>query len=169
VSINNDIVIDDDMTVLRNIWEETSYELEKLQADPECAEEERKNIYDRKGPDYKLSFTPEDTPDVIIKSDKKHKVAIIREEGSNSDREMTSAFFRAGFETWDVAMTDFLEDRIRLSDFRGVAFVGGFSYADVLDSAKGWAGVIRFNEKIWEEFQNFYNRTDTFSLGVCNR
>jgi phosphoribosylformylglycinamidine synthase len=104
----------------------------------------------------------------MLKSEIKHKVAIIREEGSNSDREMTSAFFRAGFETWDVSMTDFLEDRVRLSEFRGVAFVGGFSYADVLDSAKGWAGVIRFNEKIWEEFQDFYNRNDTFSLGVCN-
>jgi phosphoribosylformylglycinamidine synthase len=161
-------VLDEDMKALRNIWEETSYELEKLQATPECAEEERKNIYDRKGPDYQLSFTPEDTPDVMLKSEIKHKVAIIREEGSNSDREMTSAFFRAGFETWDVSMTDFLEDRVRLSEFRGVAFVGGFSYADVLDSAKGWAGVIRFNEKIWEEFQDFYNRNDTFSLGVCN-
>ena len=161
-------VLDEDMKLLRNIWEQTSYELEKLQADPVCAEEERKNIFDRKGPDYRLSFTPEETPDVIIKSNTKHKVAIIREEGSNSDREMTSAFFRAGFETWDVAMTDFLGDRIRLSDFRGVAFVGGFSYADVLDSAKGWAGVIRFNKKIWDEFQNFYNRPDTFSLGVCN-
>ena len=161
-------VLDEEMKTLRNIWEETSYELEKLQADPECAEEERKNIIDRKGPDYKLSFTPEDTPDLILKNDNKHKVAIIREEGSNSDREMTSAFFRAGFEAWDVAMTDFLEGRTRLSDFRGVAFVGGFSYADVLDSAKGWAGVIRFNRKIWDEFQNFYNRKDTFSLGVCN-
>ncbi len=168
VTVNENVVLDEKMIALRNIWEETSYELEKLQADPACAEEERKNIFDRKGPDYRLRFTPEDTPDVIIKSDKKHKVAIIREEGSNSDREMTSAFYRAGFETWDVAMTDFLEDRIRLSDFRGVAFVGGFSYADVLDSAKGWAGVIRFNEKIWDEFQNFYKRPDTFSLGVCN-
>ena len=168
VTVNENVVLDEDMKSLRNIWEETGYELEKLQADPACAEEERKNIFDRKGPDFRLSFTPEDTPDVIIKSDKKHKVAIIREEGSNSDREMTSAFFRAGFETWDVAMTDFLGDKIRLSDFRGVAFVGGFSYADVLDSAKGWAGVIRFNEKIWDEFQHFYKRPDTFSLGVCN-
>jgi phosphoribosylformylglycinamidine synthase len=168
VSVKNNVVFDEKMISLRNIWEETSYELEKLQADPACAKEERKNIFDRKGPDYRLSFTPEDTPDVILKSNNKHKVAIIREEGSNSDREMTSAFFRAGFETWDVAMTDFLGDRISLSEFRGVAFVGGFSYADVLDSAKGWAGVIRFNEKIWDEFQNFYKRPDTFSLGVCN-
>lgn len=81
---------------------------------------------------------------------------------------MTSAFYKAGFEPWDVSMTDFLESSVSLSDFRGLAFVGGFSYADVLDSAKGWAGVIRFNKKIWDDFQGFYNREDTFSLGVCN-
>jgi phosphoribosylformylglycinamidine synthase len=104
----------------------------------------------------------------LIGSNIKPKVAIIREEGSNSDREMTSAFFRSGFETWDITMNDFLEDRVRLDDFRGVAFVGGFSYADVLDSAKGWAGVIRFNEKLRVKFQDFYDREDTFSFGVCN-
>ena len=95
-------------------------------------------------------------------------MAIIREEGSNSDREMASAFYMAGFEVWDVMMTDIIEGRIRLRDFHGVAFVGGFSYADVLDSAKGWAGVIRFNQRVWDEFQRFYQRQDTFSLGVCN-
>jgi phosphoribosylformylglycinamidine synthase len=161
-------LLDEDMRILRDIWEETSYQLERLQANPECAEEERKNNFDRKGPTFKLSFDPEDTPSVLLEDDIKPKVAIIREEGSNSDREMTSAFYQAGFEPWDITMTDLLEDRVNLSDFKGVAFVGGFSYADVLDSAKGWAGVIRFNKKIWEEFQNFYSREDTFSLGVCN-
>ncbi|MEK6528795.1 MAG: phosphoribosylformylglycinamidine synthase subunit PurQ, partial [Nitrospirota bacterium] len=96
------------------------------------------------------------------------KVAIIREEGSNSDREMASAFYHAGFETWDVAITDLLAGQVNLADFKGVAFVGGFSYADVLDSAKGWSGVIKFNRKIWEQFHEFYTRKDTFSLGVCN-
>jgi phosphoribosylformylglycinamidine synthase len=81
---------------------------------------------------------------------------------------MTSAFYQAGFETWDVTMTDLTERKIDLSDFMGVAFVGGFSYADVLDSAKGWAGVIRFNKDIYRQFQDFYNRPDTFSLSVCN-
>jgi len=81
---------------------------------------------------------------------------------------MTSAFFQAGFETWDVTMTDFLEQKVNLENFRGIVFVGGFSYADVLDSAKGWAGVIRFNKHIYQQFQTFYNRPDTFSLGVCN-
>jgi phosphoribosylformylglycinamidine synthase len=168
ISFNGKSVLDEDMRVLREFWEETGYQLERLQANPDCAEEEKKINFDRSGPDYKLSFTPLDTPSALLERSDKPRVAIIREEGSNSDREMTSAFYQAGFEPWDVTMTDFLEDRVRLADFRGVAFVGGFSYADVLDSAKGWAGVIRFNDKIWEEFQNFYSREDTFSLGVCN-
>jgi phosphoribosylformylglycinamidine synthase len=81
---------------------------------------------------------------------------------------MASAFYHAGFEVWDITMTDLLDGAANLNDFRGLAFVGGFSYADVLDSAKGWAGVIRFNEKLFEQFQDFYERPDTFSLGVCN-
>ena len=81
---------------------------------------------------------------------------------------MTSAFHHAGFEVWDVTMTDILGGRVSLDAFRGVVFVGGFSYADVLDSAKGWAGVIRFNKSVFEQFERFYARPDTFSLGVCN-
>lgn len=96
------------------------------------------------------------------------KVAILREEGSNGDREMASAFYQAGFDVWDVTMTDLLSGAVNLDGFRGIAFVGGFSYADVLDSAKGWAGVIRFNERLFEQFQRFYKKNDTFSLGVCN-
>jgi len=148
-------VLDEDMRSLRDIWEETSYHLERLQANPESVEEERKINFDRKSPAFTLTFIPEDTSEDSLEKGVKPKVAIIREEGSNSDREMTSAFYQAGFETWDITMTDFLERRITLSDFRGIAFVGGFSYADVLDSAKGWAGVIRNNKKIWEEFQVF--------------
>lgn len=168
ISVNGEEVLNEDMISLRATWEETGYQLERLQANPECAEEEKNNSFDRPGPEFRLSFTPEDTPASLLKGEAKPKVAIVREEGSNSDREMTSAFYKAGFEPWDVSMTDFLESSVSLSDFRGLAFVGGFSYADVLDSAKGWAGVIRFNKKIWDDFQGFYNREDTFSLGVCN-
>ena len=104
----------------------------------------------------------------VSRASKLPKIAIMREEGSNGDREMTSAFYQAGFEVWDITMTDLLEVRANLEDFRGIAFVGGFSYADVLDSAKGWAGVIRFNKRLYEQFHRFYERPDTFSLGVCN-
>jgi phosphoribosylformylglycinamidine synthase len=104
----------------------------------------------------------------ILHRGKKPKLAVIREEGSNGDREMTSAFHHAGFEAWDVSMADLMNGDISLDQFKGLAFVGGFSYADVLDSAKGWAGVIRFHKGIYEQFQRFYLREDTFSLGVCN-
>jgi phosphoribosylformylglycinamidine synthase len=161
-------VLDEDMELLRDCWEETGFHLELLQANPECAKEERAVNLRRKGPRYSLTFTPDVTSLSLLKREKKPAVAIMREEGSNSDREMSSAFYQAGFEVWDVTMTDLMEGRIGLSRFRGVAFVGGFSYADVLDSAKGWAGVARFNGRIWQEFQEFYRREDTFSLGVCN-
>lgn len=167
VSVNETVVLDDPMAELRAAWEETSYRLDLRQANPECVEEERKNIYHRPGPEFSLSFAPGESLDVIARK-AAPKVAIVREEGSNGDREMTSAFYEAGFEPWDITMTDIMEGRAALSDMRGVAFVGGFSYADVLDSAKGWAGVIRFNEKVRAEFEAFYARDDVFSLGVCN-
>lgn len=161
-------ILYEDMRALRNIWEETSFQLEMLQTNPECAKEENRNIYARKGASFKVTFTPEKTPDVIIKSNSKPAIAIIREEGSNGDREMASAFYQAGFDTWDVTMTDLINNRITLDRFKGVAFVGGFSYADVLDSAKGWAGTIKFNKSLQDQFERFYLRADTFSLGVCN-
>jgi len=107
-------------------------------------------------------------PPAVLAAPDKPRVAIVREEGSNGDREMTSAFYAAGFEPWDVVMSDLLSGRIDLQRFRGVVFVGGFSYADVLDSAKGWAGVIRFHPELWKQFQAFYDRPDSFSLGICN-
>lgn len=160
--------LDEDMRVLRGLWEETGHRLEMLQANPQCALEEKKEIYDRPGPEYKVAFIPEETPEIILKRETKPKVAVIREEGSNGDREMASAFYRAGFETWDVTMTDLLKESVKLSQFKGVAFVGGFSYADVLDSAKGWAGVIKFNAGLRKQFDDFYNSPGAFSLSVCN-
>ncbi|MBN1298722.1 MAG: phosphoribosylformylglycinamidine synthase, partial [Actinobacteria bacterium] len=148
-------------------WESTSDELEKFQQNPDFTKMQRKS-HIRGNPRYLLSFCPEATDEAIIKSLKKPKVAIVREEGSNGDREMASAFFMAGFEVWDVTMSDLLKGAISLDEFKGAAFVGGFSYADVLDSAKGWAAIIRFNKRLSEMFENFYKRDDTFSLGVCN-
>lgn len=81
-----------------------------------------------------------------------------REEGSNGDREMSAAVHAAGLEPWDITMSDLLMGRARLDSFKGIVFVGGFSYADVLDSAKGWAGTIRRNSGLWQQFQAFYDR-----------
>ncbi|KAG6402108.1 hypothetical protein SASPL_138980 [Salvia splendens] len=153
---------------LRDLWEETSFELEKLQRLASCVELEKEGLKSRHEPSWRLSFTPSYTDEKYMNATSKPKVAIIREEGSNGDREMSAAFHASGFEPWDVTMSDLLNGSISLNDFRGIAFVGGFSYADVLDSAKGWAASIRFNKPLLAQFQEFYERPDTFSLGVCN-
>jgi phosphoribosylformylglycinamidine synthase len=168
VNFNGQEVLDAKMPLLREWWEETSYRIERLQANPLCADQEKANIFDRTGPRYSISFEPKPTPPHIIEMRDKPDVAILREEGSNGDREMTSAFYQAGFRPWDVTMTDLLSGRITLERFRGIVAVGGFSYADVPESAKGWAAAIRFHEKLRKMFDDFYRRSDTFSLGVCN-
>jgi len=168
VRYNGEKVLRDDLRYLRDLWEATSFQLDRLQANLECVEEEERGLRERTGPKYVVPFTPKHTPTAILEKKEKIPVAILREEGSNGDREMTSAFYAAGFEPWDVVMSDLLSGRIDLRRFRGVVGVGGFSYADVLDSAKGWAGVIRFNGDLWRQFQEFYERSDTFSLGICN-
>ncbi|SDP29847.1 phosphoribosylformylglycinamidine synthase [Desulforhopalus singaporensis] len=165
---NGVAVLDEEMTRLRGFWEETSYQLERLQVNPACADEEKEAIYKRKGPRYSLPFSPEPTAPQILAREDKPRVAILRDEGSNSDREMTSAFYSAGFEPWDICMNDLLAGRITLDGFRGLAAVGGFSYADVPESAKGWAATILFNPRLKQMFEQFYQRQDTFTLGICN-
>ncbi|KAL0341376.1 UNVERIFIED_CONTAM: putative phosphoribosylformylglycinamidine synthase, chloroplastic/mitochondrial [Sesamum radiatum] len=158
----------EETSVLRDLWEETSFQLKKFQRLASCVELERKGLRNRHEPSWVLTFTPIYTDEKYMTATSKPKVAIIREEGSNGDREMSGAFYAAGFEPWDITMSDLLNGAISLHEFRGIAFVGGFSYADVLDSAKGWAASIRFNKPLLKQFQEFYERPDTFSLGVCN-
>ena len=160
--------IDKEMSALRDVWEATSFQLEKRQRNPKCVAQEEEGLKSRQAPQWKLTFTPTPTDEAIMKSDTKHKVAVLRQEGSNGDREMISAFISAGFETWDVTVSDLLAGNVTLDQFRGIVFVGGFSFADVLDSGKGWAGVIKFNEGVFKQFEEFRKRPDTFSLGICN-
>ncbi|KAK9927618.1 hypothetical protein M0R45_024794 [Rubus argutus] len=122
---------------VRDMWEETSFQLEKLQRLASCVDLEKEGLKDRHEPSWKLSFTPSFTDEKYMTTTSKPKVAVIREEGSNGDREMAAAFYAAGFEPWDITMSDLLNGAVSLHEFRGVVFVGGFSYADVLDSAKG--------------------------------
>ena len=170
VELNVDGVshLNEKTSFLRDMWEETSFELEKFQRLASCVDQEKEGLKARHEPSWELSFTPSFTDEKYMKVTSKPKVAVIREEGSNGDREMSAAFYAAGFEPWDVTMSDLLNGSISLDDFRGVVFVGGFSYADVLDSAKGWAASIRFNQPLLSQFQEFYKRPDTFSLGICN-
>ena len=163
---NNEVVFDVSVGQLRDVWESTSFALEKLQCNVACVEQEEQGLRKRTGPQYELSF--ECNPiDLSLRSN--HRIAVIRQEGSNGDREMLSAFYAAGFDAWDVNMRDLLDGYITLDSFKGIIFSGGFSYADVNDSAKGWAGVIKFNERLLAQFTNFrFERKDTFTLGVCN-
>jgi phosphoribosylformylglycinamidine synthase len=154
---------------LRDQWEATAFALERLQAAEECVAAEQAAQASRRAPQWKIPYPLQFTPkDKLNAGAQRVKVAVVREEGSNGDREMSAAVYAAGMEPWDVTMSDLIDGRVSLSSFRGVVFVGGFSYADVLDSAKGWAGTIRFNERVLEQFRAFYDRPDTFSLGVCN-
>ena len=164
---------DSSITDLRAWWESTCYEVEKLQMNPACAEEEHVARQSRlpsinAAPSYQLSFAPIATPLAVLEADNKPRVAVLREEGTNGDREMQAACAAAGFAPWDVTMSDLLAGSINLDMFQGIIFAGGFSYKDVFDSAKGWAGTILFNDRLREMFDRFYVREDIFSLGVCN-
>lgn len=168
ITVAGEAAVSGNTATLRDVWEETSFALERLQAAEECVDQEQSGLKSRTAPTWKLPFTPAFTPADKMSSTDKVRVAVIREEGSNGDREMAAAVFAAGMEPWDITMSDLIAGRAQLDSFRGIIFVGGFSYADVLDSAKGWAATIRFNERVLKQFQEFYNRPDTFSLGICN-
>uniref|UniRef100_A0A2K5P2Y6 Phosphoribosylformylglycinamidine synthase n=1 Tax=Cercocebus atys TaxID=9531 RepID=A0A2K5P2Y6_CERAT len=168
VSVNGAVVLEEPVGELRALWEETSFQLDRLQAEPRCVAEEERGLRERMGPSYCL---PPTFPKASVPREPggpSPRVAILREEGSNGDREMADAFHLAGFEVWDVTMQDLCSGAIGLDTFRGVAFVGGFSYADVLGSAKGWAAAVTFHPLAGGELRRFRKRPDTFSLGVCN-
>lgn len=159
-------LLDRPVTELRQWWEATSTELEMLQSNPETVRQEVASFRDGKAIPYRLSFTPKRGQDI---SGDKPKIAILREEGTNGDREMAAACMAAGFQPWDVSMNDILSDKLTTFDnFKGLIFPGGFSYADVFGSAKGWAGPILFTDRVRTMFDRFYDREDTFTLGVCN-
>ena len=133
------VVLDEDEKALHDLWEATSFELDKLQSNPACAEQEQEGLKRRHKPAWKLTYEPRATPAEWLASASKYRVAIIREEGSNGEYEV--AVRAAGFEPWDVHVRDLLSGRIMLhgmEGFRGTVFLGGFSYADVLESARGW-------------------------------
>ena len=131
--------INEKVSILRDLLEATSFQLERRQRNPECVAQEESGLKNRKIPQWKITYTPEPTNKTILNDEIKYNVAIIRQEGSNGDREMISAFLSAGFEAWDVSISDILSGNMSFSSFRGIVFVGGISYADVLDSDKGWA------------------------------
>ncbi|XP_066999437.2 phosphoribosylformylglycinamidine synthase [Anabrus simplex] len=168
ISVNGDTILKNNVLSVFQIWEETSYRLERRQANPECVKREFENVGRRKGPKYQLTFDPQKPPSPSKVLSRAPRVAVIREEGTNGDREMAASLYMAGFEVWDVTMQDLLNKTVTADEFRGLFFPGGFSYADVLGSGKGWAASLLFHSVLRNQFQAFARRTDTFSLGVCN-
>ncbi len=168
---NNSKTYTFDIDDLREKWFLTSYLLDRRQCGPEHAKERFENYMNHridlnlgafKGSFKSLDISPERRKKSGIQA------AIIREKGVNGDREMAYALYLAGFDVKDVHMTDLIAGRETLEDISMIVFVGGFSNSDVLGSAKGWAGAFRYNEKAGKALENFYKRTDTLSLGVCN-
>lgn len=158
-------------TELRTIWAETTHKMQSLRDNPECADEEFKLKHDASEPGLtvELKFDPsQDVAAPFILKGVAPKMAILREQGVNSHLEMAAAFDRAGFESRDVHMSDILSGRVTLDEFQGLAACGGFSYGDVLGAGEGWAKSILFNERAREQFTQFFEREDSFSLGVCN-
>tara|TARA_R110002012_G_scaffold29142_13_gene90386 strand:+ start:1476 stop:5420 length:3945 start_codon:yes stop_codon:yes gene_type:complete len=151
-------------------WAETSYRLQALRDNPECAKNEFDNLLDSRDPG--LSATPtfdinDDISAPFINS-AKPAMAVLREQGVNGQTEMAWAFDKSGFEAVDVHMSDILEGRVSLDEFKGLVACGGFSYGDVLGAGGGWAKSVLFNERAREQFAAFFARDDSFSLGVCN-
>lgn len=151
---------------LRAIWSDTTRRISALRDNPECAESEYKLKLEEADP----GITPKVTFDISVTHDyeSRPKMAILREQGVNGEVEMAAAFNKAGFESIDVHMTDILSGRVSLKDFQGLVACGGFSYGDVLGAGEGWAKSILFNASARTEFENFFHRKDTFTLGVCN-
>jgi phosphoribosylformylglycinamidine synthase len=156
--------------VLQQAWSETSYHMQRLRDNPECAQQEFDAITQNdKGLNCELKFDiDEDVAAPYIKTGIKPDVAILREQGVNGQLEMAAAFDRAGFNAIDVHMSDIINGSIDLDRFKGLVACGGFSYGDVLGAGEGWAKSILFNARARHVFQNYFNREDVFSLGVCN-
>ncbi len=164
-------IIDEARTDLQRAWARTSYEIAKLRDNPTCAEQEFSTHADASDPGlrYALSFDPQaDIAAPYIASGKRPRVAVLREQGVNGQVEMAAAFDLAGFAPVDVHMSDILSGRVSLADFAGLAACGGFSYGDVLGAGGGWAQSILFNPRARDQFAAFFDRADSFALGVCN-
>ncbi len=158
-------------SALHRAWSETTWRLQSLRDNPDCAQQEYDRILDTQDPGLhaQLSFDPgEDVAAPFVAGGARPAVAILREQGVNGHVEMAAAFHRAGFDAVDVTMSDILAGRATLAAVVGLAACGGFSFGDVLGAGQGWAKSILFNDAVREEFTAFFARGDTFALGVCN-
>ncbi|MDP4532661.1 phosphoribosylformylglycinamidine synthase [Marinobacter salarius] len=156
---------------LQRLWAETSYRVQSLRDNADCAQEEFDNLLDSSDPGLHAELTFDLNDDVsapYINTGASPRVAVLREQGVNGQVEMAAAFDRAGFESVDVHMSDLLSGRVSLEGFNSMVACGGFSYGDVLGAGEGWAKSILFNDRVRDQFAAFFNRQDTLALGVCN-
>ncbi|MFG0721933.1 phosphoribosylformylglycinamidine synthase [Pseudomonas sp. GLN_6] len=171
ISFNGQPVFGGQRRLLQRQWAQTSYQIQRLRDNVQCAEQEFDAILDEENPGLsaKLSFdVNQDISAPYIRKGVRPQIAVLREQGVNGQVEMAAAFDRAGFNAIDVHMSDILSGRVSLDEFKGLVACGGFSYGDVLGAGEGWAKSILFNSRARDGFQAFFERKDSFALGVCN-
>ena len=170
VYVGERLALKTDLTFIRRAWSETTYRMQALRDNPVAAREEYDNALDESDPGmtFKLTYDPDEKPTANHPTTQLPRMAILREQGVNGHIEMAAAFALAGFDCQDVHMSDLIEGRVDLADFKGLVACGGFSYGDVLGAGSGWARSILYNDRLREMFRTFFHRPDTFSLGVCN-
>ncbi|MFM9911956.1 MAG: phosphoribosylformylglycinamidine synthase [Methylophilaceae bacterium] len=168
---NGEMVFDERHSDVHRWWSETTFHMQSLRDNPLCAQQEYDRLLDSYDPGLhaRLEFDlNDDIAAPYIASGIRPKMAVLREQGVNGQVEMAAAFDRAGFEAHDVHMSDIIAGRVSLQDFAGLVACGGFSYGDVLGAGEGWAKSILFNARARDEFSAFFQRKDSFALGVCN-
>ncbi len=170
IKYKDELVIEQSIVDLRRAWSETTWQMQKLRDNPQCAQQEYDLLLNNEKPSLfsRLSYNTDDDIAAPYLNKQRPRVAILREEGVNGQVEMAAAFDRAGFRAFDVHMSDILAGRVSLSDFQGLAACGGFSYGDVLGAGEGWAKSILYNPRAYDEFSTFFKRSDSFGLGICN-
>jgi len=164
-------VFSESLVNLHRAWSATTYQMQSLRDNPACAQQEYDRLLDAADPGMHVHLTYDLNEDVaapFINTGKRPNMAILREQGVNGQVEMAAAFDRAGFQAVDVHMSDIIAGRVSLKDFHGFVACGGFSYGDVLGAGEGWAKSILFNVRARDEFSAFFQRADSFALGVCN-
>ena len=168
---DGETLFDQPLVDLQRAWQSTSHQIQRLRDNPACADSEFALLADKERSRLfaDLSFdVKQDIAAPFINSGAKPKIAILREQGVNGQVEMAAAFTRAGFDAYDVHMSDLMAGRVKLETFQMLAACGGFSYGDVLGAGEGWAKSILFHSKLRDQFAEFFARPDTLSLGVCN-
>jgi phosphoribosylformylglycinamidine synthase len=165
------VVVSENRIDCHRAWSETTYQMQKLRDNPECAQQEYDRLLDKdeKGLYSSLSFdVNDDIAAPFIQTGVRPKVAILREQGVNGHMEMAASFTHAGFDAVDVTMSDLIAGRVSLEDFNGLAACGGFSYGDVLGAGEGWAKTVLYNNALRDQFSAYFERQDAFTLGICN-